>query len=91
MPRASTQFGVNLTQAEARRGLGAAHWHENEDELVYILEGEIVLVEDERRDRAASRATAAGCKAGAPNGHALVNRSQPRRAVYIEIGTRAKS
>ena len=31
------------------------HWHEKEDEFVYVLQGEIVLIEDERRDRAQAR------------------------------------
>ena len=51
-----TQFGVNLTRLKPGAASALRHWHENEDEFVYVLEGELVLVEDERRDRSASRA-----------------------------------
>ena len=42
-----TQFGVNLTRLKPGAASALRHWHENEDEFVYILEGELVLVEDE--------------------------------------------
>ena len=31
---------------QTRRGVALRHWHENEDEFVYVLEGELVLIED---------------------------------------------
>ena len=46
------QFGVNLTTLKPGAASALRHWHEQEDELVFILEGEVVLIEDERRDRA---------------------------------------
>jgi uncharacterized cupin superfamily protein len=64
------------------------HWHENEDEFVYVLEGELALVEDEG-ETIMRPGDAAGFKAGVANGHHFVNRSD-RDAVYLEIGTRAK-
>ena len=42
-----TQFGVNLTRLKPGAASALRHWHENEDEFVYVLEGELVLVEDE--------------------------------------------
>ncbi|MFZ0840752.1 MAG: cupin domain-containing protein [Xanthobacteraceae bacterium] len=82
-----TQFGVNLTRLKPGAGSALRHWHENEDEFVYILEGELVLVEDEG-ETLLRTGDAAGFKAGVANGHHLVNRTQ-RDAVYLEIGTRA--
>ena len=41
------QFGVNLTTLKPGAATALRHWHEKEDELVYILEGEVVLIEDE--------------------------------------------
>jgi len=41
-----TQFGVNLTWLRPGAASALRHWHEVEDELVYVLEGELVLVED---------------------------------------------
>jgi uncharacterized cupin superfamily protein len=82
-----TQFGVNLTRLKPGAASALRHWHENEDEFVYILEGEITLIEDEG-ETLLKPGDAAGFKAGVPNGHHLVNRSN-RDAVYLEIGTRA--
>ena len=63
------------------------HWHAAEDEFVYVLAGEVVLCED--GDEVVLRTgDAAGFKAGAANGHCLVNRSD-RDAVYLEVGSRA--
>jgi uncharacterized cupin superfamily protein len=83
------QFGVNLTTLKPGAASALRHWHQNEDELVYVLEGEVVLIEDEGETVLRS-GDAAGFKANAPNGHHLVNRSS-RDAVYLEIGTRAKN
>ena len=41
------QFGVNLTTLKPGASSALRHWHEKEDELVYILEGEVVLIADE--------------------------------------------
>jgi len=82
-----TQFGVNLTRLKPGAASALRHWHENEDEFVYILEGELVLIEDEG-ETVLRPSDAAGFKAGVANGHHLVNRTQ-RDAVYLEIGTRA--
>ncbi len=82
-----TQFGVNLTRLKPGAASALRHWHENEDEFVYVLEGELVLIEDEA-ETLLRPGDAAGFKAGVANGHHLVNRTQ-RDAVYLEIGTRA--
>jgi uncharacterized cupin superfamily protein len=54
-----------------------------------MLEGEVVLVED-GGETLLKPGDAAGWKAGARNGHCLINRTD-RDAVFLEIGTRAKS
>src|ERR1700731_3814586 len=82
------QFGVNLTTLKSGAASALRHWHEKEDELVYILEGEVVLIEDEG-ETVLKPGDAAGFKANTPNGHHLVNRTQ-RDVVYLEIGTRSK-
>lgn len=81
------QFGVNLTTLEPNAASALRHWHQNEDELVYVLEGELVLIED-GGETLLKAGDAAGFKANTRNGHHLVNRST-RDAVYLEIGTRA--
>ncbi|HYA05858.1 MAG TPA: cupin domain-containing protein [Xanthobacteraceae bacterium] len=82
------QFGVNLTTLKPGAASALRHWHEQEDELVYVLQGEVVLIED-GGEQLLRPGDAAGFKVNSGNGHHLVNRSS-RDAVYLEIGTRAK-
>jgi uncharacterized cupin superfamily protein len=82
-----TQFGVNLTRLKPGAATALRHWHEHEDEFVYILEGEVVLVEDEG-ETVLKPGECAGFKAGIPNGHNLINRTD-RDALMLEVGTRA--
>jgi uncharacterized cupin superfamily protein len=81
------QFGVNLTRLKPGAQSSQRHWHAAEDELVFVLEGTLVLCEDEG-ETVLRAGDAAGFKAGVRNGHCLVNRST-QDAVYLEIGTRA--
>jgi uncharacterized cupin superfamily protein len=82
-----TQFGVNLMRIKPGAASSARHWHEQEDEFVYMIEGELVLVEDEG-ETIVKPGDAAGFKAGVANGHHLVNRTG-RDAVFLVVGTRA--
>src|SRR3984893_8642134 len=68
------QFGVNLTRLKPGMQSSQRHWHETEDELVYVLEGELVLRENDG-ETVLKPGDAAGWKAGVANGHCLVNRS----------------
>jgi uncharacterized cupin superfamily protein len=82
-----SQFGVNLTRLKPDAASSLRHWHENEDEFVYILAGEVVLIEDDG-ETIMRPGDCAGFKANVANGHHLVNRTE-RDALYLEIGTRA--
>jgi uncharacterized cupin superfamily protein len=82
-----TQFGVNLTRLKPGAASSLRHWHENEDEFIFVLEGEMVLIED-GGETLLRPGDAAGFKAGVANGHQLVNKSA-HEALYLEIGTRA--
>ncbi len=81
------QFGVNLSRLKPGAASSQRHWHAHEDEFIYVLEGELVLVENEG-ETVLRPGDAAGWKAGVANGHCLINRTA-RDAVYLEIGTRA--
>lgn len=83
---ALTQFGVNLVRLAPGAASSQRHWHSHEDELVYMLEGELVLVTD-AGEQAMTPGMCAGFKSGVPDGHQLVNRSD-RDAVYLEVGSR---
>jgi len=81
-----SQFGVNLVQVPPGSWSSQRHWHSHEDEFVYVLDGELVLVTDEGEETLRAE-DCAGFKAGAPNGHCLQNRS-PRDAQILVIGSR---
>src|ERR1700689_5754877 len=67
------QFGVNLTTLKPGAASALRHWHEKEDEFVYILEGEVVLIED-GGECALKPGDAAGFNANSRKGHELGNR-----------------
>jgi uncharacterized cupin superfamily protein len=81
-----TQFGVNLARIEPGAQSALRHWHEEEDEFVYILEGELVLI-DEAGETLLRPGDAAAFPRGDGNGHHLVNRTD-RPALYLEVGAR---
>jgi uncharacterized cupin superfamily protein len=81
-----TQFGVNLVRITPGGWSAQRHWHHGEDELIYVLEGELVLVTDEGETLLKPGAVCA-FKAGVANGHHLQNRSD-RDALCLEVGTR---
>ena len=80
------QFGVNLLRLAPGAWSSQRHWHEGEDEFVWVLSGEVVLVEDEG-ETVLTAGDCAGWKAGAPNGHKIENRSASE-AVLLEVGAR---
>jgi uncharacterized cupin superfamily protein len=82
-----TQFGVNLVRLKPGAASSQRHWHENEDEFVIVIEGELALIEDEG-ETVLRAGDAAGFKAGVPNGHHLINRSE-RDGVFLVVGSRA--
>jgi uncharacterized cupin superfamily protein len=82
-----TQFGVNLLRLEPGTWSSQRHWHTAEDEFVYVLEGEVVLVDD-GGDTVLRAGDCAGFAAGDPHGHQLQNRSGAP-AVVLEVGGRA--
>ena len=82
-----SQFGVNFTRLPPGSWSSQRHWHEREDEFVYVVEGELVLVTNDGEEHL-SAGDCVAFKAGAADGHHLKNESS-RDAVFLEIGTRA--
>lgn len=80
------QFGVNLMRLPPGQWSSQRHWHSHEDEFVWVVEGEVVLVTDEG-EQVLTAGDCAGFKAGVANGHHLQNRSD-REAVLLEVGSR---
>jgi uncharacterized cupin superfamily protein len=81
-----SQFGVNLLDLPPGTWSSQRHWHEQQDEFVYVLEGEVMLVTDEG-ETILRPGMVAGFRAGTGNGHHLVNRSD-KTARVLEVGTR---
>ena len=81
-----TQFGVNLLRLAPGVWSSQRHWHSAEDEFVFVLEGEVVLVTD-AGEEVLRAGDCAGFKAGERDGHQLQNRSSAE-AVLLEIGAR---
>lgn len=81
-----TQIGVNLTTLPAGKESSMRHFHTHEDELIFVVEGEVVLRTD-AGEQTLTAGMCAGFPAGSKDGHQLINRSsQPAR--YLEISNR---
>jgi uncharacterized cupin superfamily protein len=81
-----TQYGVVLAVLEPGATSSLRHWHSAEDEFVWVVEGELVLAQD-AGETVLRAGDAAGFRAGDPDGHCLLNRSQaPAR--YLVVGSR---
>ena len=81
-----TQFGVNITTLKPGVWWSQRHWHGKEDEFVYVISGEVVLVED-AGETVLRPGDCAGFKAGVPNGHHLINRTA-KDASFLVVGSR---
>jgi uncharacterized cupin superfamily protein len=84
-----TDFGVNLMRLPPGNWSSQRHWHSHEDELVYMLEGEVVLIEDGGETLLRAGDCAAFAK-NSGNGHHMINKSGAT-AVYLEIGSRRRA
>ena len=80
------QFGINLLRLPAGAWSSQRHWHSAEDEFVWVVEGEVVLIEDDG-ETVLVAGDCAGFRAGVPNGHRIENRSA-FDAVLLEVGSR---
>lgn len=79
-------FGVNLVELEPGSCSSQRHWHTREDELIFVVSGEVTLVMDEG-EQVLTPGMVAGFAAGSANGHQLINKSDSI-ASFLEIGDR---
>lgn len=87
-PGLLTQFGAFIHVLQPGTQSSLKHWHSDEDELVYVLEGEVTLFEGES-ESLLQPGDAATFKAGNPVGHTLRN-SSSAPAKFLVVGTRAQ-
>jgi uncharacterized cupin superfamily protein len=82
-----SDFGVNMLTLKPGVWSSQRHWHSQEDEFVYVLSGEVVLVDD-KGEHVLRAGDCAAFPKGQANGHHLINRSSAD-AVCLEVGTRS--
>ena len=82
-------FGVNLVTLAPGSCSALRHWHQRQDEFIYVIEGEVTLVTNTGA-QILKPGMMAGFPAGEEDGHQLVNRSHAV-VVYLEIGDRTPS
>lgn len=82
-----TQYGVNLVSLDPGALSSLRHWHQHEDEFVWVVEGECTLVDDQG-EALMRPGDCAAFPAGQANGHHFVNRSD-RVARFLVVGTKA--
>jgi uncharacterized cupin superfamily protein len=82
-----TDFGVNLMHLPPGAWSSQRHWHSHEDEFVYVLAGELTLIEDTGETILRAGDCAAFPK-NTGNGHHLINKSTTT-AIYLEAGSRS--
>lgn len=79
-----TEFGVNLLTLPPGVWSSQRHWHSHDDEFVWVVSGEVVLVTD-AGEEVLRPGDCAAFKAGDPDGHHLINRSGAD-ATVLEVG-----
>ena len=87
-PARLTQFGAFIHVLQPGTRSSIKHWHSDEDELVYVLEGEVTVLEG-TTESLLQLGDAATFKAGEPIGHSLWNKSAAPAQVLV-VGTRAR-
>ncbi|MGF1501658.1 MAG: cupin domain-containing protein [Paracoccaceae bacterium] len=78
--------GINLVTLAPGQITAIRHWHEREDELVFVVAGTVELISDAGAETLGP-GKAAGFKAGTLDAHHFVNRGDAP-ATLLEIGPR---
>ena len=80
-----TQFGANLVTLAPGALSSLRHWHENQDEFLVMVSGELTLVDD-NGDTPMCAGDCAAFPAGDDNGHHLINKSD-KDGQFLVVGT----
>ncbi len=84
-----TTMGVNLTTLPPGARSSLRHWHEVEDEMVFVLSGTLTLIDDDG-ETLIGPGEAAGFPGGVPNAHHFENRTDDD-VKLLEMGTRPRN
>lgn len=82
-------FGASHVELKPGAWSSQRHWHEEEDEIVVMLSGEAVLVDDNGR-AAMKPGDVAAFPKGDGNGHVLINESE-ESCFFVAVGRSAAS
>ncbi len=82
-----TQFGAFVETLPPGSRSSHQHWHEREDEFIFVVSGKVTLIEGDQASEMQA-GDAATFKAGVAVGHCLENRSAAD-ASYLVVGTRS--
>ena len=80
-----TQYGAYLETLQPGGKSSDRHWHEKEDEFIYVVSGQATVEDD--GEHVLHPGDAACWPAGVPIAHQVVNRSQTPCS-YLIVGTR---
>jgi uncharacterized cupin superfamily protein len=81
-----TNFGVNHTRLVPGGVTALRHHHSRQDEFIYVISGTPTLI-TETDERVLQPGMCVGFKAGEPNSHQFVNRTDDE-VVLLEVGDR---
>jgi len=81
-----TQFGANIVTLTPGALSSLRHWHEQQDEMLVVISGELTLVDD-TGDTPLHAGDVAAFPAGDENGHHIVNNSKVDGKFFV-VGTR---
>ncbi|MEO6747759.1 MAG: cupin domain-containing protein [Caldimonas sp.] len=81
-----TQYGAYLQTLQPGARSSTRHWHEQEDEFIYVVSGRVTVVENDG-PHILEPGDAACWPAGVPNAHHVLNESS-EPCSYLIVGTR---
>jgi uncharacterized cupin superfamily protein len=81
-----TQFGAFLQTLQPGAKSSTRHWHEREDECLFVVSGQVTVVENDGQ-HTLHPGDAACWPAGVPNAHHVLNESD-EPCSYVIVGTR---
>lgn len=79
-------YGINIVKLKPGGCSSVRHWHARQDEFIYVIEGELTIVDDDG-EHVLRAGMVAGFPGGVENGHHMFNRTEAD-AVFIEVGDR---
>lgn len=84
-----SQFGANIVTLPPDTLSSLRHWHEQQDEFLIVLSGELTLIDD-FGETPLLPGDCASFPAGEPNGHHIINKSGANGS-FLVVGTHTET